>query len=160
MGKLDFRLYLESIKDDAAFLREFFETFDTQTLLVWADFVEEQGDDRKADLLRKFANLSLRLGPREVIDIMGWKNHLPELPLTFHKAEGIEYWSNYRFNQGRWEKNTKVVVGAHPRYEDAAWAWKEIDSNQVPFDVQMMVFAELGDNYRTLKYMPRHVSKN
>jgi hypothetical protein len=158
--KLDFRLYLESIKDDAAFLRQFFETFDTQTLLVWADFVEEQGDDRKADLLRRFAKLSLRLGPRDVIDIMGWKNQLPELPLTFQKAEGIEYYDEYRFNQGRWEKNTQVIVGAHPKYEDAAWAWKEVDSSQVPYHVLMMVFAELGDNYRTLKYMPRHVSKN
>ena len=158
--KLDFRLFLESIKDDVGFLREFFETFNTEVLLVWADFVEEQGDTIKSELLRKFANLSLRLGTRDVIDAMGWKNQLPDLPLTFQKAEGIEYYDEYRFNQGEWKKNTQVIVGAHPKYEDAAWAWKEVDLDQVPYHVLMMVFAELGDNYRTLKYMPRHVAKS
>ena len=49
---MNFKLYLENEQDDIAFIKEFFQDLNRDVLLVWADYLEEKGETKKAELLR------------------------------------------------------------------------------------------------------------
>jgi len=114
---MNFKQYLnESIQDDTAFVREFFNSkLDPTVLLVWADSEEEKGNQLKASMLRnpvvRFDNTT-----EDVRATLGW----PSL-----KDSRIKTW-RFHFGHAMGEPNGILA------YE---WVRRKIKSNERTMNV-------------------------
>jgi uncharacterized protein (TIGR02996 family) len=146
---MDFRLWLESQNEDA-FLRGYFASgMNPENLLVWADWLEERGDER-ANILRHLADPSRLYPPGNLEDAMGWEEkpllwdyygpsaNKPEyIEVAEDKVEALDDESDFPENRDifRMMLNTKEWFHKKPNTD-----WRKIPIDSVPLHVLRPTF--------------------
>ena len=146
-----------SLQDDMAFLRKYFEDgMNPDNLLIWADFLEEAGEDKKAHSIRQKAKgYTAWLAYQEPIREMmgnGWekgawhayhKSPQNYTALDMPPPKNLVYCDKQRLSKGENYVMLRLNTSTKEWQKLETVRWEPIDVNQIPDEALREVFIYL-----------------